>query len=132
MNIVIMGCGKVGSNLASSLISEGQNVTLIETDEAKCKKAAEELDIVIIHGSGTDPRILEEAEIEHADVFVAAAGNDEINLLASSLVRDYKVPKIVARIIDPQHETVFKEAGIKNLVRPELIVVDHLKKLITD
>jgi len=55
MNIVIIGCGKVGSSLALSLLSDGQNVTLIEAEEDKCKKAANELDTVVIHGSGTDP-----------------------------------------------------------------------------
>ena len=101
-------------------------------DKYKCKKAAEELDTVVIHGNGNDPHVLEEADIKRADVFIAATGNDETNFVAISLVRDYKVPKIISRIIDPSHEVEFQEAGITNLVRPELIIVDHIKKVITE
>ena len=52
--------------------------------------------------------------------------------MASSLARDYKVPKIISRIIDPQHENVFNEAGIKILIRPDSIVAEHIKKIVTD
>jgi len=64
--------------------------------------------------------------------FIAATGHDDTNLMASCLARDYKVPKIISRIIDPQHEKVFHEAGINILIRPETIVAEHLKKIITD
>lgn len=132
MKIVIMGCGKVGSNLAALLISDGHDVILIEKDIGKCKEATMDLDTIVIRGNGADPNILEEAEIDHADAFAAVTGSDEVNYMASSIARDYKVPKIIARVTDPHHEKVFQEAGINILVRPETIVAENLKKIITD
>ena len=132
MKIVILGCGKVGTKLAESLLSDKHDVTLIETDMEKCKLAAEELDTLVIHGNGTNTKTLEEAGIEDAQVFVAASAHDDTNLMASSIARDYKVPKIVSRLVDPKHETVFHEAGIDNLITPEKIVANHLKKIILD
>ena len=83
MKILIVGCGKVGTKLAETLISDRFDVTLIESDMEKCKIAADELDTVIIHGDGTNPHILEEAGIEHVNVFIAATGHDDTNLMAS-------------------------------------------------
>jgi len=130
MRIVIMGGGKVGLNLASFLISDGQDVVIIENNELQSSKVALELDAMIIHGSGTQTKILEDAGIQDADVFVAATGNDEANLLACLLVKDYNVGKIIARISDYQHSKAFKEAGIDYAISPELTTATYLEKII--
>ena len=80
MYIVIMGGGRVGLNLASSLVAGGHDVTLIENDSNLCANAASGLDALVICGNGTDIKTLEEANVGDADVFVAATGHDEANL----------------------------------------------------
>jgi trk system potassium uptake protein len=69
------------------------------------------MDVMIICGSGTDAKVLKEANLEDADVFVAATGNDEVNLLASILVREFKNTKI-ARVCDPSHSSAFKKIAL--------------------
>ncbi len=130
MRIVIMGGGKVGLNLASFLISDGQDIVLIENDNDAASKAASRLDAMIINGTGTDTKTLEDAGIQDADVFVAATGNDEANLLACLLVKDYNVGKIIARISDYCHSMAFKEAGIDYAISPELTTASYLEKII--
>lgn len=130
MYIVIMGGGRVGLNLASFLISDGQDVTLIENSEELCTKAAAELDALIICGNGTETKTLEEADVKHADVFVAATGNDETNLLVCILVKDYDVSKIIARVSDYSHAKAFKKAGIDFVISPELTAASYLEKII--
>jgi len=130
MYVVIMGGGRVGLNLASFLISDGQDVTLIESKEELCSKAASELDAMIICGNGTDTKTLEEADVKHADVFVAATGNDETNLLACILVKDFNVNKIIARVSDYTHARAFKNAGIDSAISPELTAASYLEKII--
>jgi trk system potassium uptake protein TrkA len=130
MYIVIVGAGRVGLNLASFLISDGHDVTIIESSDNLCSNAMHELDAMIICGNGTDKKILEEANVADADVFVAATGNDEANLLSCILVKKYKIPKIIARVSDPTHEEVFKEVGIDSVVSPELTAASYLEKLI--
>ena len=130
MYVVILGGGRVGLNLASFLISDGHDVTLIENDNTLCTNAASELDALVICGNGTDTKTLEEANLKDADVFVAATGNDETNLLACVMVREFKVPKIIARVSDPNHEPAFKKIGVDSVISPELTAASYLEKLI--
>jgi trk/ktr system potassium uptake protein len=131
MYVVIMGGGRVGLHLAHSLVATGHDVTLIESDENLCATAAGEIDALIICGNGTDIKTLEESNIEDADVFVAATGNDEANLLSSILVKEYKIPKLIARVSNPDHEDAFHKVGIDVVVSPELTAASYLEKLIT-
>jgi trk system potassium uptake protein len=130
MYVVVMGGGRVGLSLASFLISDGHDVTLIENDEGLCNNAASELDALVICGNGTDTKTLEEANVKDADVFVAATGNDESNLLACILVRECKIPKIIARVSEPSHSDAFKKVGIDSVISPEITAASYLEKLI--
>lgn len=130
MYVIIMGGGRVGINLASALIKAGFDITLIEKDPNLCANAASELDALVICGNGTDLKILEEANVSDADAFVAATGNDEANLLACILVKDFKPKKLIARISDPAHEDAFRKVGIDSTVSPELTAASYLEKLI--
>jgi trk system potassium uptake protein len=130
MYVVIMGGGRVGLHLASSLVAGGHDVTLIENDSNLCGNAASELDALVICGNGTDIKTLEEANIGDADVFVAATGHDEANLLSCILVKDYNIKKIIARVSNPDHEDAFKKVGIDDVISPELTAASYLEKLI--
>jgi trk system potassium uptake protein len=130
MYVVIMGGGKMGLSLASFLVADGHDVTLIESDQELCNEASSELDAMIICGSGTDAKVLKEANLEDADVFVAATGNDEVNLLASILVSEFKKTKIIARLSDPSHSSAFKKIGINSVVSPEITTASYVEKLI--
>jgi trk system potassium uptake protein TrkA len=88
------------------------------------------LDTVVIWGNGTDYKILEDAQIEDADVFVAATGDDNANLMAALLAKEYKPDKIIARVNDPQHEKVFLESDMVEIIRPETTEAGYLEKLI--
>ncbi len=130
MYVIIIGGGKLGLRVAMDLIADDKDVTLIEKDENRCKFIATQLDTMVICGSGTDRKTLENAEINEADVFVAATGNDETNLLASLLARQYKPRKIIARVNEPQHEKVFEENKLIDVIVPESIEAGYLEKLV--
>lgn len=125
-----MGGGRVGMNLASFLIADGHDVTLIENDENLCTTAAAELDALVICGNGTDTKTLEEANVASADVFVAATGNDEANLLACILVREFNIPKIIARVSEPSHSEAFRKVGVDSVISPEITAASYVEKLI--
>lgn len=128
--VVIMGAGRVGTNLANALIKAGFDVTMIEKNPELCDHASGELDALIICGNGTDLKILEEANVSEADAFVAATGNDESNLLACILVKEFKPKKLIARLSDPAHEHAFHKVGINATVSPERSAAMYLEKLI--
>lgn len=125
-----MGAGRVGINLANALIKAGFDITIIEKDPELCNQASSALDALVICGNGTDLKILDEANVSDADAFVAATGNDEANLLACILVKEFNPKKIIARISDPAHEDAFHKVGIDATVSPEISAAMYLEKLI--
>lgn len=129
--IIIMGGGRVGLSLANLLIDDGEDIALIESDEALCGEIASELDALVIYGNGTNSKLLEEMNIEDADYFIATTGSDEANLLSCILVRKYNVPHIIARVSNPDHEEAFKEVGIEQVISPERAAAAQLQKVVT-
>ena len=125
-----MGGGSLGLHVALDLIKDSHDVTIIEENENKCKFLATKLDTTVICGSGTDRITLENAEINEADVFVAATGNDKTNLLASLMAKKYKPGKIIARVNEAQHESVFTENNLVDIIIPESIEAGYLERLV--
>ena len=127
-----MGGGRVGLTLANLLSEEGNDITLIESDETLCNEVAADLDALVICGNGTNSKLLEEVNIDDADVFVAATGNDEANLLSCILVRKFDVERIIARVSNPDHEEAFREVGIDEVISPEITAAKQLQQVVTN
>ena len=127
-----MGGGRVGLTLANLLSEDGNDITLIESDETLCNEVAADLDALVICGNGTNSKLLEEINIDDADVFVAATGNDEANLLSCILVRKFDVKRIIARVSNPDHEEAFREVGIDEVISPEITAAKQLQQFVTN
>ncbi|MXW42327.1 MAG: Trk system potassium transporter TrkA [Acidimicrobiia bacterium] len=98
MRIVVVGAGEVGTYVAQILSEEGNTVSMVEVDEKKLHHISEELDVLVVQGSGSHPHILREAGISKADLLVAVTASDEVNLLACLLARQHGVERTIARI----------------------------------
>ena len=81
MQIIIVGCGKVGSTIAEQLSVEGHDIVIVDTDEEVVKALATRLDLMGVTGNGATHSILEEAGVEDADLLIAVTESDELNLL---------------------------------------------------
>ena len=124
MYIVINGGGKVGEYLASVLLASGNEVAVIERDV----KVADRLSMIlqgrylIIRGDGCDSRFQEDAGIRKADVFVAATGQDDNNLVACEIAsRIYHVPRCIARVNAPKNQRIFRALDIEAISATEMI-----------
>ena len=82
MNAVIVGCGKVGTELAKTLVNDGHNVSVIDRNEKALALITEAVDILPVLGNGADINTLRDAGIDGADIFIAVSPSDELNLLA--------------------------------------------------
>ena len=111
MNVVVVGGGKVGSNLARMLGAESHAVTLVEIDRAKCGVLRPALpNIRVMCGDGDEPSVLEDADVRASDVVVAATGDDEDNLVVCLLAKfEYGVLHTMARVNNPKNEWLFGE-----------------------
>lgn len=124
MYVVIAGAGKVGEYLASLLLKSGNEVAVIERD----LMVADRLSVVfqgrylVINGDGCDSKYQEDAGIRKADVFVAATGQDDNNLVACEIAqRVFFVPRCVARVNNPRNMRIFQELGIETVSSTTLI-----------
>jgi trk system potassium uptake protein TrkA len=109
MNVIIVGGGKVGAYLTGLLLSGGHRVKVIEARREETSSLQHDLprDVVVL-GSGTDPDVLEAAGIHNADVLAAVTGEDENNLVATSLARyEFHVPRTIARVNNPKNAWMF-------------------------
>jgi trk system potassium uptake protein len=115
MRVIIVGGGKVGSYLATLLLSEGHQVKIIEQNREEIEHLKRELPAdVIIQGSGTDPELLETAGIHRTNVVAAVTGEDENNLVVTSLARfEFNVPRVIGRVNNPKNAWLFTpEMGV--------------------
>lgn len=115
MNVIIIGGGKVGSELATFLLAQSHRVRVIETRPARVAELHAELPVeVIMLGSGSDPVILENAGVRQAQVLAAVTGLDETNLAVACLARfEFKMPRVIARVNNPKNAWLFTpEMGV--------------------
>ncbi len=136
MRIVILGAGRVGQSLAESLVSEQNDITVVDVDEARLREMQNRLDLRTVSGNASHPSVLREAGIEDADMMIAVTQSDEINLVACKLAASFfNVPTRIARIRATEfldNERVLGEDGFSvNLaICPEQILTDYIVKLI--
>ena len=124
MYIIITGGGKVGEYLATVLLRSGNEVALIERDVKVADRLSMILEVryLIIRGDGCDSRYQEDAGIRKADVFVAATGQDDNNLVACEIAsRIYNVPRCIARVNAPKNQRIFRALDIESISSTEMI-----------
>ena len=113
MYIVIVGGGRVGYYLAKELLSARHGVALVDREPKLCQQIAKELNILVIQGDGCDPRRLEEAGLQRADVVAAVTGSDEANLVICQLAKEVSgVKRTVSRVNNPKNTHTFNEVGV--------------------
>jgi len=113
MYILIVGAGKVGYFLAKRLCQGKHTVSIVDKDRLVCEETAKELEALVVNGDGCDPKILEEAGIQRADVLAAVTGDDEDNLIICQLAKEkFNLQRTVGRVNNPDNEHTFSELGI--------------------
>lgn len=127
MKVIIMGCGRVGAQLAAALDAEGHKVTVIDVEPFNLRKLPSSFNGTALVGNGLEYESLKKAGIEEADVFVSVTQGDNRNVMACQIAKHiYNVPKVVSRIYDPIREEMYRNLGIES-VSPTKVVADLLK-----
>ena len=136
MKILILGAGQVGSTLAENLVSEQNDITVIDLNAAKLKDLQDRFDLRTVSGSAADPRVLTEAGIEDADMLIAVTQSDETNLVACKVgSKLFNVPTKIARVRATgfmRRPEILSEEGfdVDFAICPEQIVTENISKLI--
>jgi len=118
MYLIVAGGGKVGANVASSLLAMGHELTLVEQRRDRFEALEEKFGPIALHGDATEVHVLERAGISRPpDIVFAVTGDDEDNLVIAQLAKEgYGVPKAIARVNDPRNQQHFDLLGISQTV----------------
>jgi trk system potassium uptake protein len=113
MRIIIMGCGRIGEQVARLMVAEGHQVTVIDHDGNALAKLGPDFRGRSVRGVGFDRHVLLEAGIEQADAFVAASASDNANIVAARIARNvFRVPRVVVRLYDPRRAEIYRRLGM--------------------
>jgi len=136
MRIIILGAGRVGESVAESLVSEQNDITVIDTDPDRLRKLEERLDLRGVAGNGIQPSVLRQAGAEDADMLIACAAADETNLVACKVAKNvFHIASTIARLRSPEFvvgEALLDQDGfaVDHVICPEESVMHYIHQLI--
>ncbi len=115
-DVVILGCGRVGSRLATMMDGDGFDVTVIDTDSYAFRRLPETFRGRTILGTGIDEDVLRRAGIEGARTFIAVTNDDNPNIMAAQIAQTvFRVPEVLARVYDVERANVYAQLGLKTI-----------------
>lgn len=137
MRIIIAGAGEVGFHIAKLLANESQDIVVIDTDKEKLQKIEGLLDVMTYRGDAASFQLMEEINIEEADIFIAVTQLQNTNLMASLIAKKLGAKKVVARVTNPEflerkNTLNLQRAGIDMLISPEELAANEIANLIEE
>ena len=129
MRVDIVGAGALSVTTARRLLKRGHEVVVIDRDKARIEALSAELDCGFLHGDGSTPALLREADPKLTDVLFCLTGNDQTNILASLAGRSLGFARVVTRIDDPEFEHLSLELGLEDIVIPSRTIARYLADL---
>ncbi len=134
MNIIIIGCGKVGETLAEQLNEKGNNITVVDCDAARVNDVAERLDVMGVTGNGATHTTQEAAGVQKADLLIAVTGSDELNLLCCTVAKIDGHCQTIARIKNPEYSSdapyLRDKLGLAMVINPDSAAADEIARVL--
>jgi trk system potassium uptake protein TrkA len=130
MRVVIVGAGHDGAYLAERLVAEGQDVVVIEVDEAKAAAIQDRLDVLVIPGNGASPSVLKNAGVQHAGLFLAVSDRDGSNVMACHSAKNLGARRTVARVEHPDLREISPGLGVDVIIDARQSVAREAAELV--
>lgn len=134
MNIIIIGCGKVGTTLAEQLVKEEHNVVMIDNSPERVQRVSEDIDAIRLVGNGASIAIQMEAGVQSADILIAVTGSDELNLLCCLIARKAGSCHTIARVRNPVYSReinfIKEQLGISMIINPEMAAATEISRIL--
>ena len=134
MQVIIVGCGKVGRNLAEQLQAEDIDITLVDVIADKINDLCENIDAMGIVGNGASINTLMEAGVDTADILIAVTASDELNLLCCLIAQKANHCQTIARVRNPIYEKeigfIKERLGVTMIINPELAAAQEISRLL--
>lgn len=129
--IIIIGCGRLGANLANTLSDGGGNVLIIDKNKDAFRKLSPSYGGLSIIGDATDIKVMIEAQISNASAVIAVTNNDNANIMVAQIAREmFRIKHVIARLYDPEREYVYHEFGIDTIC-PAVLSAKEIAKILS-
>jgi trk system potassium uptake protein TrkA len=129
MYIIVVGGGKVGYHLGKALLTESNEILIIEKERARIEFISNDLGGVCMHGDGCEVSTLADAGAARADMLISVTGDDEDNLVACQVAKHkFKVPRTIARINNPNNEAIFRLLGIDVTINSTDVIMESIQQ----
>lgn len=129
---IIIGCGRLGANLANTLSDDGGSVLIIDKNKDAFRKLSPSFGGLSVIGDAMDLDVLQEAQISKASIVVAVTNDDNANILVAQLAREmFKIQRVIARLYDPERECVYREFGIDTIC-PAVLSAKEIDKILSE
>ena len=126
MYIIIVGAGKIGSNLIRRAVNDGNDVVVIEQKRDVAEDISAEHDCMVLNADATQTDVLHEARIDHADAIISTTNLDAVNIMVMLLAREHEVSSLVSVVHDASHIPIFEKIGVHIMGNPQQLIADHL------
>jgi trk system potassium uptake protein TrkA len=130
MYIVIVGAGNIGSPLIEIATRGGNEVVVIERDEAKAEAAAADYDCLVINDDATVKETLLDAGLDRADALISTTDQDATNIMVCLLGKELEVPNIVSVVHNPEHMDLFRRIGVNTMENPQRLIAEYLYRAV--
>ncbi len=128
--VIIIGCGRLGANLANTLSNNDGNVLIMDTNKSAFRRLDSNFGGLSVVGNGTDLEALKSAQIQKATSVIAVTNHDNTNIMIAQIARDlFHIDNVIARLYDPERESVYQAFGIKTIC-PAILSVKEVDKIL--
>lgn len=134
MDIVIIGYGKIGSNLSQLLVNEGHNVTVIDNDPVALERAENTQDILVVEGNGATAEVQLGAGVNKADILISTTPYDELNMMCCLIAKKLGAVKTISRVRNPDYykqvDLIKEDLGLSMVINPEILTANEIRRVL--
>jgi len=130
MYIIIVGAGDIGTPLIDIATKSGNDVVVIERDETRANRAADEFDCLVLHDDATTKDTLNDAGAEQADALVSTTDQDATNVMTCLLAKEFEISAILSVVHNPEHMNLFRQIGVNTMENPQQLIAEYLYRAV--
>ncbi|PAU81467.1 potassium transporter Trk [Halorubrum salipaludis] len=130
MYLIIIGAGDIGTPLIDIATKSGNDVVVIERDETRANRAADEFDCLVLNADATSKDTLDDAGAGQADALISTTDQDATNVMTCLLAREFEVPAILSVVHNPEHMGLFDQIGVNTMQNPQQLIAEYLYRAV--
>lgn len=130
MYIIIVGAGDIGTPLIDIATRSGNEVVVIERDETRANRAADQFDCLVLNADATTKATLDDAGATQADAIISTTDQDATNVMTCLLAKEFDVPAILSVVHNPEHMALFEQIGVNTMQNPQQLIAEYLYRAV--